>query len=638
MGIAIESRISQRPQIKDSIRRAEYYNMTLTFDRLYADSKEGKTFTNLVPIISSRENIMLAYRNIKRNKGIHTPGVDGRNIFDIENMTEEQFVERVRRKLSWYQPKPVKRVEIPKPNGKTRPLGIPCIMDRIVQQCILQVMMPICEAKFHKSSNGFRPNRSTETAIAQCYRLIQKEHFYHVVDIDIKGFFDNIDHSKLKKQIWAMGIQDKKLISIISAMLKAPIVMPDGSKTFPDKGTPQGGIISPLLANIVLNELDHWIAQQWKDKQIHEPIPQKVMKNGAIHPANRYYRLRKTKLKEIASVRYADDFKIFCKTHDEAVRIYHATRQWLKERLKLETSDEKSKVVNLKRQYSEFLGFKIKVRRKGENYVVISHMSDKAFEAEKKILLKTLDVLAHPTGEKHGIELVYLWNARVLGTQNYYRFATMVAEDFNKLGWAVTQHIRSSKLRNEVTKNGIIRSNFAKERYEGYRSMRFLYDTPMYPIQSVTHKNPMEVRNGVCNYTPEGRAIIHKSLKVDLSIVRQLMNTVDGNNSIEFIDNRISKYCAQYGRCAITGEELSADEIHCHHKKPKWAGGTDAYNNLIIIHKDMHKLIHATDADLIKDIIEKWALSESELNKVNELRMKSGNKPIQEKLTKQSKN
>lgn len=142
-----------------------------------------------------------------------------------------------------------------------RPLGIPTIKDRLIQQCVLQVLEPICEAKFHNRSNGFRPNRSAEHAIAQAMTMIQQRNLFYVIDIDIKGFFDNVSHSKLLKQMWTLGIRDKKLISIISTMLKAEVA----EIGFPKKGTPQGGIISPLLSNIVLNELDWWIASQWEE-------------------------------------------------------------------------------------------------------------------------------------------------------------------------------------------------------------------------------------------------------------------------------------------------------------------------------------------------------------------------------------
>ena len=150
-----------------------------------------------------------------------------------------------------------------------RSLGIPTIWDRIIQQCFLQVLEPICEAKFFERSNGFRPNRSVENAIAQSYKMMQMYKLHYVVDVDIKGFFDNVNHGKLLKQLWAIGIRDKRVIAMISKMLKAEVVMPDKSIVKSEKGIPQGGIFSPLLANVVLNELDWWVASQWENMPIH---------------------------------------------------------------------------------------------------------------------------------------------------------------------------------------------------------------------------------------------------------------------------------------------------------------------------------------------------------------------------------
>ena len=220
----LTSKQQEQKSKQRKIRNSEYYDMISTFDGLYADSKKDKIFNHLMEIIESEENIKLAYRTIKTNTGSDTAGVDKRTINDLAKLSEEEYVRLIRKQFSCYHPRPVKRVEIPKPNGKTRPLGIPTIVDRVVQQCILQVMEPICEAKFSDNSYGFRPNRSAEHAIAQCMRLIQVQHMYHVVDLDIKGFFDNINHTKLIRQIWALGIRDKKLLCIIKEMLKAPVI------------------------------------------------------------------------------------------------------------------------------------------------------------------------------------------------------------------------------------------------------------------------------------------------------------------------------------------------------------------------------------------------------------------------------
>ena len=224
------------------LRATEYYDMQDCLDKLYRDSKDGKKFTNLMDIISSRNNILLAYRNIKSNTGGKTPGVDNITIDDLKDNEVEDIILKTQRKLENYFPKAVKRVYIPKANGKTRPLGIPTIEDRLVQQAIKQVLDPICEAKFHSYSFGFRPNRRAEHAIAYFMRLANLTKCHYVVDIDIKGFFDNVDHSKLIKQLWSLNIRDKELLYVIRRILKAPILMPDGNTEHPTKGTPQGNL------------------------------------------------------------------------------------------------------------------------------------------------------------------------------------------------------------------------------------------------------------------------------------------------------------------------------------------------------------------------------------------------------------
>lgn len=617
-----EMPVTTTKQKKDSkLRHLEYYDLQETLDRLYANSQSGKVFNNLMPLIVSNENIRLAYRNIKRNSGSGTSGIDRLTIRDIEKIPESKFVGIVRKKLQWYKPQAVRRVEIPKPNGKLRPLGIPTMWDRIVQQCVLQILEPICEAKFHDKSNGFRPNRSAEHAIAQAYALMQKSHLHFVVDIDIKGFFDNVHHAKLIKQMWGLGIRDKKLLCVIKEMLKATIVLPNGDTVLPQKGTPQGGILSPLLSNIVLNELDWWIASQWERLPAHN-VRDFITNTGAIHRGAAYKAFRQSNLKEMHMVRYADDFKIFCRTRNEAVRAYEATKQWLSDRLKLEVSEEKSKIVNLKKGYSEFLGFKLTLMKKGTSYVVKSHICDKAMQRETDKLIRQIREIAHPKDNKERATLINEYNSMVMGMHNYFQIATCASTDFKAMGRRVDV-VRMSQIKRRAlsTQGDYKGALFIEKKYGGSKQIRFFNGRPLIPIAYVKHKNPMWKKKSVCKYTPEGRQEIHKNLGVNTSIMLLLMRTKEVGRSIEYMDNRISLYVAQYGRCAITGQVLKINEIHCHHKTPVSQGGNDRYENLIILHKDVHRLLHATQKDTMRFHLSQLNLNPKQKVKLNKLRL-----------------
>lgn len=548
---------TEQTKKKSKLRHAEYYDFQYIQDKLYADSNKGKKFNKLIELIVMPENICLAYRNIKKNKGSYTAGTDGKTINDFEKLSEVQLITLIQRKFEWYVPQSVRRVEILKDNGKTRPLGIPTIVDRLIQQCLLQILEPICEAKFHEHSYGFRPNRSQQHAIACVHKNMQLSYLHYVVDIDIKGFFDNVNHGKLLKQLWTMGIRDKKLISIISAMLKAEVA----GIGFPEKGTPQGGIISPLLSNVVLNELDWWLASQWEEIPTQYQFNINLNPNGSLNKGNKYVALRRSNLKEIAFVRYADDFKIFTTSYQNAVKLFHATKNWLKERLGLDISPEKSKVINLKEKYSEFLGFKLKVVKRGKclrgknkgkpKYVVESHVREESIKKIKAKLDKLIYTIEYPKGNTE-YKAINNYNSFVIGVHEYYCMATNASLDFRKLAFSSHKSLKARlgkriKSTKEVKKNKmqLYITNVMKERYGKSEQLKYVRGIALAPIGYIKHKYPMAKKRVINLYTKAGREEIHKNLeKVDMKILHYLMRNPVAYKSIEYNDNRLSLYSA----------------------------------------------------------------------------------------------
>lgn len=592
------------PSMSTQLRYNEYYNTQEKFDDLYDRSKhDGLEGYDLYSKIIERNNILLAYRNIKNNTGSKTAGTDGKTIIDFKMESEEALITMVRNSLSNYKPGNVRRVEIPKSNGKTRPLGIPTMQDRLIQQMFKQILEPICEAKFYNHSYGFRPNRSTKHAIARSQHLINRNKLHFVVDIDIKGFFDNVNHNKLLKQLYNIGIKDKRVLAIINKMLKAPI---DGVG-IPKKGTPQGGILSPLLSNIVLNDLDIWIANQWENiKTRHN-----YSSNGKKHKA-----LKGTKLKEMFIVRYADDFKIFTRNHKTAYKIYHAVRNYLKDSLDLEISSEKSKVTNIRKNKSEFLGFTLIAKRKKHKFVAITNVSPRrTMEIIKKLRSLIKGIQKEPT-----FRTVTHYNNYVIGIKNYYRNATHVNIDFSEIAYRLLRTLYNrlkSVGKYDIPKNPS--KIYKLYNINNYRTFEIM-GIHLHPLADIRTLNNMNFNQNICNYTRKGRAE-HKNLKGSIIIELQvMMQKMHEEHTIEYIDNKLSKYSMQKGNCSVTGSFVYSDDVHCHHIKPKSLGGTDEFKNLVIVHKSVHKLIHATTEETIVRYMNKLKLNGKQLEKLNKYR------------------
>lgn len=604
--------------MNENIRNNALYDMQDKFDMLYANSKNGDNFYKLYDLIVSPNNILLAYRNLKSNTGSDTPGLNGTTIEDLATLSPDDMVFLVRNRMQNYKPDAVRRISIPKENGDKRWLGIASIEDRLVQQAVLQVLNPIFEAKFYNHSYGFRTNRNAIHALSRMLSLINVGQYYYCVSIDIKSFFDNVSHEKLKKQLWYHGIRDKRLLSVIGKMLSADVQGIDRC----NKGLVQGGILSPLLANIYLDELDKWVVSQWEEF----PVDMKYTHNFLNGKA------KDTNLKSGYIVRYADDFKIMCRTYDHAIRFYHALVDFLDKRLGLTVNVEKSSIVNLKEQPVEFLGFSIKVVPKGTaryGWIAYTRVCDKALDRIRKESIRRIRAIKR---DSHSRTAVSAYNAYVMGVKNYFRYANNVCLDFNKLQ---LYRVEKNQLKNRgsyttYSKTG---KDFKSQNPGIGQNIKIktIENVPLHQLTAIRCKNPMNFSQDLCLYTKRGREKMDKKESIYIPngyISYVLKAQYHVKDKVEFVDNRLSKYLAQKGRCFVTGELVHPKEMSCHHRNPRHKSHDDSFQNLIWIRNDIHILVHSTNSETIDAYLRELKLNGEQMQKVNQLRLLVGNNEI----------
>lgn len=341
---------------------------------------------NLLEQILTWENMERAVKRVKSNKGAE--GVDGMTVGDLDEWLANNADALLQRLQDGkYRPQPVRRVEIPKDNGKTRPLGIPTVVDRVIQQAIGQVLSPLYESQFSDQSYGFRPGRGAHDALRSCVQYIT-DGYQWVVDMDLEKFFDTVNQSKLI-QLLSNTVKDGRVVSLVHKYLRAGI-MADGMFQASEYGVPQGGPLSPLLGNVMLNECD-----QELDARGHR------------------------------FVRYADDMMIFCKSKRAAERVLASITTFIEKKLFLKVNREKTTVAYV--GDVKFLGYGFYVKD-GEGQLRV----------HKKSLSKLKDKLRLLTGRSNGMSIQgrkERLNRLIRGWVNYFKLANMKTVLVELDGW-----------------------------------------------------------------------------------------------------------------------------------------------------------------------------------------------------------
>lgn len=589
-------------------------------DVMYQEAYRGKRdFYGLLELAANPVTILTAIHTMKANRGSFTPGSDRQYINDILRTDYQTVLQQVQEALAQYQPVPIRRVWIDKPGKKDkRPLGIPAISDRIVQEVVKLVIEPILEAQFFDHSYGFRPMRDAKQALARVHHILWQAKCTYAIEGDIRAFFDCVDHNILLKKLWKMGIKDKRILMLIKRMLKAGIFQETAVNPL---GTPQGGILSPVLANAYLNDFDWYIAQHWE----HHPKQAQYASKWTA-----YTSMAKTRYPRYYLIRYADDWVILTDSLENAQRMKDLAKQFLQHNARLELSEEKTLITDVKKSHLTFLGAETRVRpsRKGKGPVTYSRPSAKAMKQATLSLQRQVRAIKRAYYRDRTIQAMLRYNDIAVGIGNYWSMTSAVSRCGGRVDhrlWygldKIFRHLTGSTLgQYHRRKIPAEQTNNLPVRHAGHKTLVYylefegcvigLTQVGFSTYQRPAPKNPKEIP-----FTAEGRTLWEQRTNRHLRKMRPDHITLLDDLTIRSYGNKHSSaskekrnfeyymnrgYALNRDRCAckVCGCLLTRENLHTHHKRPSLPiEQVNKVQNLVSLCLDCHALIHAETAN-----------------------------------------